>query len=160
LTVLAVRNTRSHSYPAVPGAVTEARRWAAQAADRAGATPEVVEAVRLAVSEAVTNVVLHAYPDGPGEVRLTLAVADGEFWVLVADDGRGAQSAPVSPGLGWGLALIADACQDCVITERTDGGTELRMSFPLQAARGRPAGRRALKVPLRSEDRAVRPRRR
>lgn len=130
--MLAVRNTRSQSYSATPEAVTEARRWVAEAAARAGAEPDVVEAVRLAVSEAVTNVVLHAYRDGPGEVRVTLAVAEGEFWVLVADSGRGHQSDPRSPGLGWGLPLIANACQDFMITEPSGGGTELRMGFPLE----------------------------
>ena len=130
--MLAIRNTRSRSYTALPASVGDARNWAAGAALEAGATPDVVEAVRLAVSEAVTNVVLHAYPEAPGEVHLTLAVADGEFWVLVADEGRGHQSRPTTPGLGWGLALIADACQDFMITERSGGGTELRMGFWLE----------------------------
>jgi anti-sigma regulatory factor (Ser/Thr protein kinase) len=92
----------------------------------------VVDSVRLAVSEAVTNVVLHAYLNRPGEVRLTVAVTEGEFWVLVTDDGRGHQTTPVSPGLGWGLALIANACQDFMVMERSGGGTELCMSFPLE----------------------------
>jgi anti-sigma regulatory factor (Ser/Thr protein kinase) len=99
----------------------------------------VIESVRLAVSEAVTNAVLHAYDDNPdeagprGEVQVTLALAQGEFWVLVADEGHGHQSAPSSPGLGWGLALIADACRHFLITERSGGGTELRMGFSLGA---------------------------
>lgn len=130
--VLALRNTRSQSYSAVPDSVTEARRWAADAAACAGAGPDVIDSVRLAVSEAVTNVVLHAYRDGPGDVRLTLAAAEGEFWVLVSDDGRGHQSTPTSPGLGWGLALIANACQDFMIMERSCGGTELWMGFALE----------------------------
>jgi serine/threonine-protein kinase RsbW len=131
--VLALRQTRTKSYSAVPGSVTEARNWIADAASVAGAAPDVVDSVRLAVSEAVTNVIVHAYRDGPGEVRLTQAVAEREFWVLVADDGLGHQSPPVSPGLGWGLALIANACQDFMIMERSGGGTELWMGFPLEA---------------------------
>lgn len=91
----------------------------------------MVDSVRLAVSEAVTNAVLHAYGEAPGEVHVTLAIADEEFWILVADDGCGHQSVPASPGLGLGLALIADACQHFLITERSGGGTELRMGFPL-----------------------------
>jgi serine/threonine-protein kinase RsbW/stage II sporulation protein AB (anti-sigma F factor) len=91
----------------------------------------VIDSVRLAVSEAVTNAVVHAYRDGLGDVRLTLAAAEGEFWVLVSDDGRGHQSTPMSPGLGWGLALIANACQDFMIMERSAGGTELWMGFAL-----------------------------
>jgi serine/threonine-protein kinase RsbW len=134
LIVLAVRNAPSRSFPALPEAAVEARAWAVDAAAQAGAPPEILEAVRLAVSEAVTNVILHAYPDEPGEVHLTFAVADEEFWILVADDGRGHQSTPTSPGLGLGLALIANACRDFMITERSGGGTELRMGFELRPA--------------------------
>lgn len=133
--VVAVQNTFSEAYPATPESVPRARRWATSFAEEAGAQPDTVEAVRLAVSEAVSNVVLHAYRDDPGMLQMTAAVAEDELWVLVADEGEGHQSAPVHPGLGWGLALIADACEKFLITERSGGGTELRMRFPLQAAR-------------------------
>lgn len=129
---VAVRNTLSEIYPATAESVPHARRWGAEFAVRSGADSETVEAVKLAVSEAVTNVVLHAYCAAPGELQLTLAVAADELWVLVADDGRGHQSAPLEPGLGWGLALIADACEELMVTERSGGGTELRMRFPLR----------------------------
>lgn len=160
--IAATRSARSRSYPAIPRSVGDARTWAGEVAARAGVSPEGVESIRLAVSEAVTNAVLHAYRENPGEVQLTLAVAEEEFWVLVADDGLGHQSTPTSPGLGWGLALIAEACQDFMITERSGGGTELRMGFPLT---GRPratstgAPRVCLAKP-RSGGRAARPRRR
>lgn len=141
--MLAVRNTHSRSLPARPGSVTVARHWAAETAARLGAEPEVVQSVRLAVSEAVTNAVLHAYGEAPDQtggaehqVHVTLAIAEEEFWVLVADDGCGHQSTPSSPGLGWGLALIADACRHFLITERSGGGTELRMGFALHPRQG------------------------
>lgn len=132
--VVAVRNTFSETYPATPESVPRARTWATSLAQRAGARPETVEAVRLAVSEAVSNVVLHAYRDRPGTVQMTAATADDELWVLVADDGDGHQRVPLHPGLGWGLALIADACEKFLITERSGGGTEVRMRFRLEPA--------------------------
>ena len=66
-----------------------------------------MEAIRLAVTEAVANVVRHGYPERPGAFHVTTAVAGGELWVLVSDDGCGYQTPSQSPGLGWGLALIA-----------------------------------------------------
>lgn len=42
--------------------------------ERAGVPAEVGFAVRLAVEEAFTNIVQHAYTDSPGPVRLELAV--------------------------------------------------------------------------------------
>lgn len=44
-----------------PPVIAEMRSGVAAYAEAVGAEPEACEAVRLAVSEAVTNVVLHAY---------------------------------------------------------------------------------------------------
>jgi anti-sigma regulatory factor (Ser/Thr protein kinase) len=90
-----------------------------------------LDGVRLAVSEALSNVVLHAYEDEPGCLHLTARVVGDELWVLVADDGRGHNASPVRPGLGWGLAFITDATDEFVLAERADGGSEARMVFRL-----------------------------
>jgi anti-sigma regulatory factor (Ser/Thr protein kinase) len=52
------------------------------------------------VSEAVTNVVKHAYRDGTGEVRITAAATPGTLWVVIADDGCRHQTPAVHP---WNL---------------------------------------------------------
>jgi anti-sigma regulatory factor (Ser/Thr protein kinase) len=136
-TLDAVRECLSESYPAVPESVGRARREVDLYAQSHGASREQLEAIRLAVSEAVTNSVRHAYRDGTsGVVHLSAAVADGELWVLVADDGCGFQTPAVSPGLGLGLALIAAACDEFKILERGTGGTEARMCFRLPAEPG------------------------
>ena len=49
---------------------------------------EQLEAIRLSTSEALTNVVLHAYPAQMGHVHLTVRLAGGELWVLIADKGK------------------------------------------------------------------------
>ena len=54
----------SESYPAVPEAVPLARRSLTSVAAAAGAAGERLEEIRLAVSEALTNAVVHAYRDG------------------------------------------------------------------------------------------------
>jgi two-component sensor histidine kinase len=56
--------------------------------------------------------------------------------VLVSDSGCGYQTPPERPGLGLGLVLIADACDEFVIAERAEGGTEARMQFVLGGAAG------------------------
>jgi anti-sigma regulatory factor (Ser/Thr protein kinase) len=119
-------------YPAVAESVPQARRAVAEFAERAGLGGKQLEELRLAVSEAVTNVVLHAYRGRDGEVQIDAAVSADELWVLVADTGCGYQTPSKNPGFGFGLALIADACDEFVITERAHGGTEVRMRFPFQ----------------------------
>ena len=47
-----------------------------------------------------------------------------------------------APGLGLGLALIAQLADDFQIHSRGTGGTELQMRFNLHARKPRPAGPR------------------
>src|SRR5919205_3332794 len=59
--------------------------------------------VKLAVTEACTNVVVHAYPDGEGPMSVSAALRDRRLTVVVSDEGRGIVPRPDSPGLGLGL---------------------------------------------------------
>jgi anti-sigma regulatory factor (Ser/Thr protein kinase) len=132
--MIAVRDRLNESLPAVAESVPRARRLVAEFARQAGLRGRRLERLRLAVSEAVTNVVVHAYRGRPGSIALAGAIASGELWVLVSDTGCGYQTPSQAPGLGLGLALIADACDDFVISERAEGGTEARMLFALGTA--------------------------
>ena len=123
----------SESYPAQPDAVPAARAQIGDFASDAGVAGEALHAIRLAVSEAVTNAVRHAYRGETGLVYVTAAQVPGEFVVLVSDDGCGYQTPAENPGFGWGLAVIADATDEFVITERGSGGTEVRMRFRVAA---------------------------
>ncbi|HWF26107.1 MAG TPA: ATP-binding protein [Solirubrobacteraceae bacterium] len=130
----------SESYPAVAGSLAAVRRAVAALAVEAGATREQIEAIRLATSEALTNAVVHAYGDDPGEIHVTAAVASDELWLLIADDGDGLRPHGRRSGLGLGLALIAQACEELTIVKRSNGGTELRMRFRLGSGRAEAQG--------------------
>jgi anti-sigma regulatory factor (Ser/Thr protein kinase) len=121
------------SYAAVPATLGRARRAVTVLARAAGATLDQVDEIRLATSEALTNAIVHAYRDGPGDIHFTASVAGDELWILVADDGAGLQQGGGKGGLGLGLALIAQACDELTIVKRSTGGTELRMRFRLGA---------------------------
>jgi serine/threonine-protein kinase RsbW len=127
-------------YPAISDAVPRARAAVADFARQAGMQRNRIEGLRLAVSEAVTNVVRHAYPTGSGMVGVTAGRAGDELWVLISDEGRGHQSPSPNPGLGFGLGIIAHECDGLVVTERSHGGTEVRMRFTL---RRRPTAERS-----------------
>lgn len=119
----------SRSYPAVRVSVPAARHDLEAFALANGATPDQLEAMLTAVSEAVANAVVHAYRETAGKIHVTAAVAAHDLWLLVADDGCGFETPARAPGLGWGLALMAHACDDFVLAERAEGGTEARMRF-------------------------------
>lgn len=127
--------TFSESYPAIPDSVAAARNALSSFAQEAGADREQMEAVRLAASEAVTNAVMHAYGKGQkGAVQVSASYIENELWLLVADAGNGLRPRANSPGLGLGLALIAQLADEFQILSRGSGGTELRLRFKLSAA--------------------------
>jgi anti-sigma regulatory factor (Ser/Thr protein kinase) len=127
----AIDETMNESYAAVATSIPAARRAIGEFAADAGAAPEQIDAICLAASEAMTNAVVHAYRGGSGTVHVTAAMVSDELWVLVADDGCGMQVRSDSPGLGLGLGLISQECDDFTILAKGSGGTEVRMRFDL-----------------------------
>ena len=123
------------SLPAVPESVPVLRAAVAEFVVAAGVGESHVDAVKLAVSEAVTNAVIHAYVDAeePGEVRVDTCLRQGVIRVVVSDDGLGMMPRLDSPGLGVGLPFIADTADTLDIASGEGGGTVLRMSFRLDA---------------------------
>jgi len=122
-------------WPAVATSVSEARAAVTDFAQAAGASADALAAVSLAVSEAVTNAVLHAYLDHetPGTVEVRARFEAEQVVIEVADEGRGMSPRTDSPGLGLGLPLIAQMTQSLEVHARAGGGTEIRMSFALDA---------------------------
>jgi serine/threonine-protein kinase RsbW len=130
--VVGVRASLTESHRATPDVIPMLRHAVADYARSVGIDGDQLDGVRLAVSEALSNVVLHAYGErDPGYIYLTARVVGDELWIFVADDGRGHNAAPVHPGLGWGLAFITDATDEFALAERAEGGSEARMVFRL-----------------------------
>lgn len=99
---------------------------------------EIAADVLLAVTEACTNVVQHAYrsdPDG-GEPQIELAAEclDATIEVSVRDLGRGFAPRIDSPGLGLGLPVIAALTQTVEIRPLAPHGTEVVMTFATDPA--------------------------
>ncbi len=124
----------SREYPARPKSVAAVRADVAALARRNGAAQATIDSVELAVSEAATNVVVHAYRDttDAGGIEVTAAVTAGELWVVVSDAGSGLRARRDSPGLGLGLGLIAQVSDGVDLINRSAGGLELRMRFELE----------------------------
>ena len=95
---------------------------------------QVLADVKLAVTEACTNVVVHAYPDGEGPMEIAASIRDGRLAIAVRDDGRGMLPRPDSPGLGLGLPLIATLSETLELGRGSDDRTEVRMTFRLDPA--------------------------
>ena len=100
-----------------------------------GISESRADEIRLAITEAVTNAVVHAYGRHaqPGSVYVSATVQGGWLELRVVDEGSGMASRNDSPGLGLGLPLIYRlADQSELRPALPDGdGTELWMRFRL-----------------------------
>jgi serine/threonine-protein kinase RsbW len=90
----------------------------------------VIEDMRLAVTEACTNVVRHAYADGePGPVEILIRPEGDTLQVIVSDRGRGIGPSDDTSGPGLGLPLIAALTHRLEIAAAGESGSKLQMSF-------------------------------
>ena len=120
---------------AVPEAVPFARRTIQTFLDRDDVPAAIRTSAALAVTEACTNVVLHAYLDAeePGEVEVRARLEERELVLQVSDGGRGMKPRTDSPGLGMGLPLIAQMADHFEVLDHDDRpGVCLRMHFELR----------------------------
>jgi serine/threonine-protein kinase RsbW len=86
--------------------------------------------VALAITEAATNAVVHAYRDGmAGTMRIVACAREDGLVVVVRDYGCGMQPNPDSPGLGLGLSVIGAVAHEMNIERPDDGGTRIRIHF-------------------------------
>lgn len=123
----------ARTFAARPENVAEARRAVLDAARRCGAPAEMLHDIRLAVSEAVANAVLHAYRDGSeGEITLLTDAQDCHLRVIVRDEGCGMSPHVGGAGAGLGLPLIAELTESLAVRPACSGaGTEVCMTFHL-----------------------------
>jgi anti-sigma regulatory factor (Ser/Thr protein kinase) len=118
------------TYEASPQSVKLVRNQMAALAADCGLSEARIADVRLAVSEAATNALVHAYEGGePGVIRVEAEIADGELRITVRDDGRGITPRTDSPGLGLGLPIIASVTKRLEFSDDQAAGTGLRMAF-------------------------------
>jgi anti-sigma regulatory factor (Ser/Thr protein kinase) len=118
------------TYPSTPSGVGAMRRDVAAFADRAGMGDDGVGDVQLAVSEAATNAVVHAYRQSEGHLRVHARIEATELIVVVVDSGSGLAPRPDSPGLGLGMPLMASVTTRFSVVSQ-GSGTEVHMAFAL-----------------------------
>jgi serine/threonine-protein kinase RsbW len=131
-------DVRGHSrlslrLPAVPASVPQARGAVHAWCQDLGVAPERRGEICLALTEACSNVVQHAYrpPSGvPGALEIDAAPEQAALILTVRDYGLGLRPRPDSPGAGLGLPLMAALC-DRVEVRRTEEPpmTELVLRF-------------------------------
>lgn len=124
----------AHCLPANPESIGALRRGVVDYAACGGASKRRREDIALAVSEALSNVVLHAYDgsDDAGEVRVDAWLDGAALQVAVRDDGNGITTRSDSPGLGLGVGLMSQLTDALRLESGGPGhGMRVRMTFAL-----------------------------
>ena len=92
--------------------------------------PELLDDVKTAVSEACSNVVLHAYGDDTGPLAVVVAVGPDRVQAVVHDRGAGIRSvSSAEDRMGVGLAVITALAERAEFISTPGEGTEVRMEF-------------------------------
>ena len=130
------------SLPAHARNIAVVRRALEAIAEELALPRRLIEDMRLAVTEACTNVVRHAYSEGEARAANAMRVemlpeTDG-MRVIVEDRGRGLGPSPDASGPGLGLPLIAALTSQLEVSHGADDrGSRIAMSFapaPIEAA--------------------------
>ena len=115
--------------PARPENVAVVRHVLGALAESLGLPRPVTEDMRLAVTEACTNVVRHAYNDEDGKIDVVVRPKGDALEVIVADTGRGLGPSPDTEGPGLGLPLIAALADSLHVEQKERAGNRLIMRF-------------------------------
>lgn len=122
------------SLPARPENVAVARHAIGGLGDVIEVPDQMLADIKLAVTEACTNVVVHAYPGGEGPMGMRAMVDERRLRIVVTDNGRGVVPRADSPGLGLGLPLIASLADSLELGGGDGQETQVRMTFRLSGS--------------------------
>ncbi|MEA2391381.1 MAG: serine/threonine-protein kinase RsbW [Solirubrobacteraceae bacterium] len=123
--------------PARPENVAVVRQALGGLANVLGIDGALLDDMKLAITEACTNVVVHAYGGGGGPLAVEMHPAADTLTLVVSDEGEGIRprlNPESSSALGLGLPLMAALSDDFEIRGDGEHGTTVRMTFSLAPA--------------------------
>ena len=131
-------------FPALSQNEGFARMAAAAFVTRLDPTIEELSDLKTAISEAVTNAIIHGYEKHPGEIRMYLAVTDMTLYVEIEDYGEGIPDVrkarepmfttkPEQERSGMGFAFMEAFMDSLEVISEVGKGTLVRMKKTIRA---------------------------
>jgi len=127
--------------------INEAFARAAVGAFAARLDPSLEELndIKTAVSEAVTNCIVHAYPDGIGQVYITVKIVENTIEMKIKDTGRGiedieqAREPLYTTGgtdrSGMGFTVMESFCDALRVKSKPGAGTTVVLTKRIRSRR-------------------------
>jgi serine/threonine-protein kinase RsbW len=114
-----------------PETLTIVRGMLSGVAELLAMDPELLDDLKTAISEACNNVVIHAYGEDVGPMRIRMFADADAIQVTVDDSGSGIPEHPVprESSQGIGVSVIRALSSEASFLTRPEGGTEVRMRF-------------------------------
>ena len=108
-------------------------------------TMEELSDVKTAVSEAVTNAIIHGYEGAPGKIRIHSWIEGTTIWIEVQDQGVGIEdiekamdplytTRPEMERSGMGFAFMEAFMDELCVDSGVDQGTTIRMKKKIYSA--------------------------
>jgi stage II sporulation protein AB (anti-sigma F factor) len=132
-----VDNSLELRFPSLPHNVGVARVAVASFASQLGFTVPEVEELRVAVSEAVSNAVIHAYTEKRGWVEVACEIRDETLILTVKDFGCGIQDVEAArkpsyssdpERMGLGFAFMDSFMDSLTVKSEVNKGTTVCMT--------------------------------
>ncbi|MDR0853544.1 MAG: ATP-binding protein [Clostridiales Family XIII bacterium] len=127
--------------PGKPEYVGTVRLTLSSLASSVGFDIEAIEDIKVAVSEACTNIIRHAHEGEEYNYGVTCEVEDGKITISVEDDGRGYDVGQYEePDLdeinegGLGIFIIKALMDEVSITSEVGVGTHIKMTKTTRSA--------------------------
>jgi serine/threonine-protein kinase RsbW len=121
--------------PAESANVALVRHAISGVAEDGGMDEERIADLKTVVTEACMNVVVHAYPQGTGLMRIDVTPEEDSLLITVSDSGAGIRPSvdleETGSSLRLGFSLISRLCTSFAISGGLDRGTTISMRLPL-----------------------------
>lgn len=110
-------------------------------------TMEEIADIKTAVSEAVTNCVIHAYEDTSGKIRIHCNIVDMKVLIEICDQGAGIEdiskameplytSKPEMERSGMGFAFMEAFMDELEVSSEAGHGTVVKMTKVIKSVKG------------------------
>ncbi|NLW08958.1 MAG: anti-sigma F factor [Firmicutes bacterium] len=133
-------------FPSLPENISLSRVIVASFAAQLDFTLNELEEIRVAVSEAVSNCIIHGYPGNrEGEIHLELAINRGMLEIVVVDYGRGIEDLALAKTpaystdperMGLGLVFMESFMDEMVLESEPGKGTRVVMRKKPERGKG------------------------